>query len=82
MNIIKMGALLCSDGPSGGGGESSRAVYPQVAPLILQKNPVDLRCPSRAWKVNLLGEGADDAGGVFDETMAQMCEVYEISKAL
>ena len=31
--------------------------------------------PSRAWKVNLVGEGADDAGGVFDETIAQMCEV-------
>ncbi len=25
--------------------------------------------------MNLIGEGADDAGGVFDETMAQMCEV-------
>ena len=22
-----------------------------------------------------MGEGADDAGGVFDETVAQMCEV-------
>ena len=64
----------CSDDPSFGG-ETSRAVYPQIAPLILQKSPVDLRCPSRAWKVNLVGEGADDAGGVFDETIAQMCEV-------
>ena len=25
--------------------------------------------------MNLVGEGADDAGGVFDETLAQMCEV-------
>ena len=25
--------------------------------------------------MNLVGEGADDAGGVFDETIAQMCEV-------
>ena len=43
--------------------------------MILQKVPKDLRCPSRSWKVNLVGEGADDAGGVFDETIAQMCEV-------
>ena len=47
----------------------------QIANQILQKEPRDLRCHSRAWKVNLIGEGADDAGGVFDETIAQMCEV-------
>ena len=46
----------------------------QIANQILQKEPKDLRCHSRAWKVNLVGEGADDAGGVFDETIAQMCE--------
>ena len=45
---------------------------------ILQKNPSDLRCSQRTWKVTLIGEGADDAGGVFDETMAQMCEVHEL----
>jgi hypothetical protein len=33
----------------------------------------DLRLPSRAWKVKLLGEGADDAGGVFDDTITEMC---------
>ena len=44
----------------------------------MQKPVIDLRCSSRAWKVNLIGEGADDAGGVFDETMAQMCEVRDV----
>lgn len=34
----------------------------------------DLRLPSRAWKVKLLGEGADDAGGVFDDTITEMCQ--------
>ena len=53
----------------------SKTIFPQIATQILQKPVVDLRCSSRAWKVNLIGEGADDAGGVFDETMAQMCEV-------
>lgn len=36
--------------------------------------PQDLRLPSRAWKVNLVGEGADDAGGVFDDTITEMCQ--------
>ncbi|CAI8021126.1 Probable E3 ubiquitin-protein ligase HERC1 [Geodia barretti] len=57
----------------------SKAVFPQIAQQILQKPVVDLRSSSRAWKVNLIGEGADDAGGVFDETMAQMCEVRQSS---
>ena len=53
----------------------TKVLFPQVAVQILQKPVVDIRCASRAWKVNLIGEGADDAGGVFDETMAHMCEV-------
>lgn len=56
---------------------SSKSIFPQVASQILQKSPADIRCPSRAWKVNLMWEGADDAGGVFDETIAQMCEVKQ-----
>lgn len=36
--------------------------------------PQDLRLPSRAWKVRLVGEGADDAGGVFDDTITEMCQ--------
>ena len=45
----------------------------QIASQILQKTLSELCYPSRAWKVNLVGEEADDAGGVFDETIAQMC---------
>ena len=36
----------------------------------------DLCLPSRAWKVKLVGEGADDAGGVFDDTITEMCQVW------
>lgn len=54
---------------------ASRAVFPQIATQVLQKPARELRCPSRAWKVNLVGEGADDAGGVYDDTIAQICEV-------
>ena len=54
---------------------ASKPVFPQIAAKIIQLPASELRCPARAWKVNLLGEGADDAGGVFDETIAQMSEV-------
>ena len=67
LKYIKL-VILCSE-------RVSRPVFPQIAQQILQKPVVDLRSSSRAWKVNLVGEGADDAGGVFDEMMAQMCEV-------
>ena len=53
----------------------SKLVFPQIATQIVQKPPSELRCSSRAWKVTLVGEAADDAGGVFDETIALMCEV-------
>ena len=56
---------------------ATKTIFPQIAQQILQKPVVELRCSSRAWKVSLIGEGADDAGGVFDETMAQMCEVRD-----
>ena len=42
--------------------------------MVLLK-PADLRLPARAWKVKLIGEGADDAGGVFDDTITEMCQV-------
>ncbi|XP_064390094.1 probable E3 ubiquitin-protein ligase HERC1 isoform X2 [Halichondria panicea] len=54
-----------------------KPVFPQLATQILQKSSSDLWCSSRAWKVSLTGEGADDAGGVFDETVTQMCEEME-----
>ena len=38
-------------------------------------NAANLRLPSRAWKVRLIGEAADDAGGVFDDTITEMCQV-------
>jgi len=53
-------------------------VLPQIAPQVLALDPASIRCKPRAWKVMLVGEGADDAGGVFDETIAQMCEVSGI----
>lgn len=50
-------------------------VFVQLAGQLLSASPDSLKCAQRAWKVTLVGEGADDAGGVFDESIAQMCEV-------
>lgn len=41
---------------------------------MVELKPNELRLPSRAWKVKLIGEGADDAGGVFDDTITEMCQ--------
>jgi len=45
-----------------------------MAEQVLTFNPCELRAKDRSWKVKLIGEGADDAGGVFDETVTQMCK--------
>lgn len=50
-------------------------IMTQVGRQVVKLNPSDLCLPSRAWKVKLLGEGADDAGGVFDDTITEMCQV-------
>ena len=52
-----------------------RTIFSQVAQQVVKLKPSDLCLPSRAWKVKLLGEGADDAGGVFDDTITEMCQV-------
>lgn len=51
----------------------------QVARQVVKLKPSDLCLPARAWKVKLLGEGADDAGGVFDDTITEMCQVIHIN---
>lgn len=54
----------------------------QIARQVVKLNASDLRLPSRAWKVKLVGEGADDAGGVFDDTITEMCQVLQDSRGL
>ncbi|XP_029548253.1 probable E3 ubiquitin-protein ligase HERC1 [Salmo trutta] len=55
-------------------GRSSKPIFVQIAKQVVSLNPLELRLPSRAWKVKLVGEGADDAGGVFDDTITEMCQ--------
>lgn len=54
----------------------------QIARQVVKLNASDLRLPSRAWKVKLVGEGADDAGGVFDDTITEMCQVGTVGVSL
>ena len=45
------------------------SVFEQLANQVVHSTkPSELLLPARAWKVQLIGEGADDAGGVFDDT--------------
>merc|ERR1719219_2781475 len=51
------------------------SVFEQLANQVVHNTkPADLLLPARAWKVQLIGEGADDAGGVFDDTIAECCK--------
>lgn len=60
-------------------GRKCKPIFVQIARQVVKLNASDLRLPSRAWKVKLVGEGADDAGGVFDDTITEMCQVYSCS---
>lgn len=51
-----------------------KTIFSQISSQVVKLKPADLRLPARAWKVKLIGEGADDAGGVFDDTITEMCQ--------
>lgn len=59
-------------------GRKCKPIFVQIARQVVKLNASDLRLPSRAWKVKLVGEGADDAGGVFDDTITEMCQVGKV----
>lgn len=63
-------------------GRKCKPILVQIARQVVKLNASDLRLPSRAWKVKLVGEGADDAGGVFDDTITEMCQVLQDSRRL
>ena len=54
-----------------------KPIFTQISAQVVKLRPADLRLPARAWKVKLVGEGADDAGGVFDDTITEMCHELE-----
>ncbi|KAK3097022.1 hypothetical protein FSP39_005665 [Pinctada imbricata] len=58
-------------------GRKCKPVITQIGQQVVKLRPEDLRLPARAWKVKLIGEGADDAGGVFDDTITEICNELE-----
>ena len=56
-------------------GKKPKPIFIQIARQVVKLKPTELCLPSRAWKVKLVGEGADDAGGVFDDTITEMTQV-------
>ncbi|XP_070543560.1 probable E3 ubiquitin-protein ligase HERC1 isoform X2 [Ptychodera flava] len=58
-------------------GRKCKPIFTQIAKQVVKLKPADLRLPARAWKVKLVGEGADDAGGVFDDTITEICQELE-----
>ncbi|CAG7693965.1 unnamed protein product, partial [Allacma fusca] len=54
-------------------GKKKKPIFTQISKQVVQLPQQELRLPARAWKVKLVGEGADDAGGVFDDTITEMC---------
>ena len=44
-------------------GRKCKPLFTQIARQVVELKAADLRLPARAWKVKLIGEGADDAGG-------------------
>lgn len=60
-------------------GKKCKPIFVQIARQVVKLKPADLRLPARAWKVKLVGEGADDAGGVFDDTITEICQVRKVN---
>ena len=63
-------------------GKKCKPLFVQIARQVVKLKAHDLRLPARAWKVKLIGEGADDAGGVFDDTITEMCQVRVLQQII
>ncbi|XP_071845609.1 probable E3 ubiquitin-protein ligase HERC1 isoform X3 [Apostichopus japonicus] len=62
-------------------GKKCKPIFVQIAKQVVKMKAAELRLPARAWKVKLVGEGADDAGGVFDDTITEMCQELQTGVA-
>ena len=56
------------------GTDGCESVFAQAA-RALQDTPEETwMLPARVWKVTFLGEGVDDCGGGYSESISEMCE--------
>ena len=49
-------------------------IFWQLAKELLAEKAELLRLPHRAWKVQFTGEGVDDCGGGYSESVVEICE--------
>ena len=55
-------------------GNCKISVFAQVMASVMERAPKDLWVSDRAFRVDLMGEGATDAGGPYNEIISTMCE--------
>eukprot|EP00045_Choanoeca_perplexa_P017892 m.270728 g.270728 ORF g.270728 m.270728 type:complete len:4196 (-) comp17668_c0_seq1:27-12614(-) len=72
ITLNRVSIKLTSDGLAGPEGRNS--VFAQAARELRAVDPSVLLLPARQWKVRFTGEGLDDAGGGFSESISEMCE--------
>lgn len=72
-----MGASRVNYGPQPLHGETdsmlNRSVFAQAAAALRSCPEKDLRLANRVWKVKFAGEGLDDCGGGYSESISEMC---------
>lgn len=62
------------------GGESDATVFEQACAALEKSNPKYWLLPSRVWKVQFTGEGLDDVGGGYSESISEMCDELQSGK--
>lgn len=53
--------------------EGTRSVFGQLFRQLHFVPPSNLRRPGQAWSVTYLGEGGQDAGGLFRDSISHVC---------
>ena len=56
------------------GPDGSKAVFGQMCTKWTTLKKEDLHLPHRVWKVKFVGEGVDDVGGGYSESITEMCD--------
>ena len=65
LNRFKYGRLLR---------DAEDSVFEQIRTNVKSLLPQNVLLPHRVWKVKFMGEGIDDCGGGFSESIAEMCD--------
>eukprot|EP00760_Papus_ankaliazontas_P037788 PhM_4_TR8751/c0_g1_i1/m.93471/K10594/HERC1; E3 ubiquitin-protein ligase HERC1 len=53
--------------------KATSSVFSQIFSVLADKSPIMFWTSKRLWGVNLVGEGAEDAGGPYRESLSDIC---------